>query len=167
MKTIYLTSFILYSALTLMTSGCEQQTSPNLQLRYFTSGESFYTEIKLEQGILYHTRFEDTDNRCAQWIKSTPCWTEDDLKTVSMALDPADIGNLSAVIKDSGILGIQETSLGGAKQGQRHYAQRLEIQMDGEQKHLIYRSFPGSAAKPEAFQRIETALLEYARGIPH
>ena len=137
-----------------------------LYLRYLSTGESFYTEIKLEQGILYRTQFQDTDNRCAQWVKSTPCWTEDDLKTSSIPLSREDIDNLYAVIGESGIFDIQETQLGGAKKGQRYYAQRLEIHMGEVEKHLIYQSFPGATAKPEAFKRMETALLEYARAMP-
>ena len=142
------------------------QEDHRLYLRYLTSGESFYSEIKLEQGILYHTQFQDTDNRCAQWVKSSPCWTEDDLKTTSMALSREDIDNLYDVIGESGIFDIQETQIGGAKKGQRYYAQRLEIHMGEVEKHLIYQSFPGATPKPEAFQRMETALQEYARNIP-
>lgn len=169
---------LLLSSLLILLVGCEPQDSPHkaasqtspeeqhLYLRYFTSGESFYNEIRLEQDTLYHTQFEDTENRCAQWVKSTPCWTEEDLKTTSMVLSGEDIDNLYAVIDESGILDIQETHLGGAQKGQRHYAQHLEIHVAETEKHFIYQSFPGSLPKPEAFQRMETMLLEYARGIP-
>lgn len=137
-----------------------------LYLRFFTSGESFYDEIKLEEGVLSHTYFEDTTNRCAQWVQSRPCWRQEDLKTRSAVLPTADIDNLYAVIGESGILDITETKLGGAKAGQRYYAQHLELRMGGIEKHLIYQSFPKATPKPEGFLRLETALIAYARSLP-
>ncbi|WGZ93282.1 MAG: hypothetical protein QJT81_15910 [Candidatus Thiothrix putei] len=146
-----------------------QQTLPNneFSLRFRATGESFYTEINLENGILNYTYFEDTDGRCAQWVKSTPCWQEEDLKTISLALRPEDLDNLYAVIKESGALALKRDTFGGAKAGQRHYTQILEIMLDGKEKTLVYQSFPGASPKPEAFARLETALLEYARDLPH
>ena len=84
-----------------------------------------------------------------------------------MALPNADLDNLYSVIKDSGILTLKRETFGGAKTGQRYYTQRLDVSIDGKQKQLIYQSFPGSSKKPEAFARLETALLEYARDLPH
>lgn len=146
-----------------------QQTLPSneFSLRFRATGESFYTEINLENGILNYTYFEDTDGRCAQWVKSTPCWQEEDLKTISLALRPEDLDNLYAVIKESGALSLKRDTFGGAKAGQRHYRQTLDIMLDGKEKQLVYQSFPGSSPKPEAFARLETALLEYARDLPH
>lgn len=146
-----------------------QQTLPSsdFSLRFRATGESFYTEITLANGILSYTYFEDTDGRCAQWVKSTPCWQEEDLKTISLALRPEDLDNLYAVIKESGALTLKRDTFGGAKAGQRHYRQTLDIMLDGKEKQLVYQSFPGSSPKPEAFARLETVLLEYARDLPH
>ena len=146
-----------------------QQTLPGsgLYLHFLATGESFYTEIKLANGILSYTYFEDTNGRCAQWVKSSPCWQESDLKTISMALPNEDLDNLYAVVKESGILALKRDTFGGAKAGQRHYAQRLEVGIDGTEKKLVYQSFPGASKKPEAFARLETALIEYARDLPH
>ena len=146
-----------------------QQTPPGheLALRFLATGESFYTEMKLSDGIFSYTYFEDTHGRCEKWVKSSPCWQPSDLKTISMALPNADLDNLYSVIKDSGILALKHETFGGAKTGQRYYTQRLEVSIDGKQKQLIYQSFPGSSKKPEAFARLETALLEYARDLPH
>lgn len=137
------------------------------RLRFLATGESFYTEIKLENGILSYTYFEDTDNRCAQWIQSAPCWRDSDLKTISMALKDEDLDNLYSVAKDSGVLKLSREAYGGARQGQRYYAQRLEVGLDGKRKTVVYQHFPGAAQKPEAFARLETALVEYARDLPH
>lgn len=146
-----------------------QQTLPgsDFSLRFRATGESFYTEITLANGILSYTYFEDTDGRCAQWVKSTPCWQDSDLKTISLALRPEDLDNLYAVIKESGALALKRDTFGGAKAGQRHYPQTLDIMLDGKEKQLVYQSFPGSSPKPEAFARLETVLLEYARDLPH
>ncbi|MBJ6610157.1 MAG: hypothetical protein JG718_07340 [Candidatus Thiothrix moscowensis] len=146
-----------------------QQTTPDreLYLRFLATGESFYSEITLENGILSYTYFANSNNRCAKWVQSSPCWRESDLKTISMALPKEDLDNLYAVANESGIFGIKADKIGGAKAGQRYYAQHVEARVDGKEKHLIYQSFPGSAQKPEAFHRIETALVEYARDLPH
>ncbi|OQX13183.1 MAG: hypothetical protein BWK73_13025 [Thiothrix lacustris] len=146
-----------------------QQTLPGSEfsLRFRATGESFYTEITLANGILSYTYFEDTAGRCAQWVKSTPCWQDSDLKTISLALPPEDLDNLYAVIKESGALALKRDTFGGAKAGQRHYPQTLDIMLDGKEKKLVYQSFPGSSPKPEAFARLETVLLEYARDLPH
>lgn len=154
---------------TLKIPNVAQQTLPSsdFSLRFRATGENFYTEITLANGILSYTYFEDTTERCAQWVKSTPCWQEDDLKTISLALRPEDLDNLYAVIKESGALTLKRDTFGGAKAGQRHYAQTLDIMLDGKEKQLVYQSFPGSSPKPEAFARLETVLLEYARDLPH
>ncbi|OQX06816.1 MAG: hypothetical protein BWK73_29775 [Thiothrix lacustris] len=146
-----------------------QQTTPDneLALRFLATGESFYTEIALANGILSYTYFEDTTGRCAQWVKSSPCWQQSDLKTISMALTSEDLDNLYAVVKDSGILTLKRATFGDAKAGQRHYDQRLEVSIDGTSKKLVYQHFPGASKKPEAFARLETALLAYANDLPH
>jgi|GEM_PF-1191166 len=154
---------------TLKIPNLAQQTLPSsdFSLRFRATGESFYTEITLANGILSYTYFEDTDGRCAQWVKSTPCWQAEDLKTISLALRPEDLDNLYAVIKESGALTLKRDTFGGAKAGQRHYPQTLDIMLDGKEKQLVYQSFSGSSPKPEAFARLETVLLEYARDLPH
>lgn len=154
---------------TLKIPNLAQQTLPGneFSLRFLATGESFYTEITLANGILSYTYFEDTDGRCAQWVKSTPCWQAEDLKTISLALRPEDLDNLYAVIKESGALTLKRDTFGGAKAGQRHYRQTLDIMLDGKEKQLVYQSFPGASPKPEAFARLETVLLEYARDLPH
>ncbi|MBU0654226.1 MAG: hypothetical protein KJ914_03735 [Gammaproteobacteria bacterium] len=146
----------------------QQAISDNsLYLRFLATGESFYTEITLENGILSYTYFIDEQKRCEKWVKSTPCWQESDLKTISLALPEEDLDNLYTVAKESGIFKIKPDKVGGAKQGQRYYAQNLEVRIDGKEKKLTYQSFPGSSKKPEAFHRLETALVEYARSLPH
>lgn len=142
-------------------------TDNTLYLRFLATGETFYTEIKLVNGILSYTYFVDEKKRCEKWMQSAPCWKDSDLKTISMALPDEDLDNLYTVAKESGIFSIKASKVGGAKQGQRYYAQKLEVRIDGKDKQLTYQSFPGSRKKPEAFNRLETALVEYARNLPH
>jgi hypothetical protein len=99
--------------------------------------------------------------------KSSPCWRQSDLKTISMALPNEDLDNLRAVVQDSGILALKRDTFGDAKAGQRHYDQRLEVSIDGKTKKLVYQHFPGASKKPEAFAQLETALLAYASDLPH
>lgn len=142
-------------------------TDNTLYLHFLATGESFYTEITLENGILSYTYFIDEAKRCEQWVQSTPCWRESDLKTISMALPDEDLDNLYTLARESGIFKIKADKTGGAKPGQRYYAQNLEVRIDGKSKKLIYQNFPGSGKKPEAFSMLETALVEYARDLPH
>ncbi len=142
-------------------------TDNTLYLRFLATGESFYTEITLENGILSYTYFLDEEKRCEQWVQSAPCWRESDLKTISMALPGEDLDNLYTLAKESGIFKVKADKAGGAKPGQRYYAQHLEVRIDGKTKKITYQSFPGSSKKPEAFSMLETALVEYARDLPH
>lgn len=145
-----------------------QSTTDNtLYLRFSATGESFYTEITLENGILSYTYFLDEEKRCEKWVKSTPCWRESDLKTISMALPDADLDNLYTLARESGIFKIKSDKAGSAKPGQRYYSQQMEVRIDGKIKKLTYQSFPGATQKPEAFSMLETALVEYARDLPH
>ncbi len=137
-----------------------------LFLHYHSDTETSYTDIKLEHSILTYTTFVDHDNRCAQWVQSRPCWADSDLKTRSTKLANEDVDNLYAVVGESKIFDIDADTLGGAKKDQRYYAQRLEIHMGGIEKHITYQSFPNATPKPEAFERMETALLAYARDLP-
>lgn len=138
-----------------------------LSLRFLATGETFYRELKLENGVFSYTHFDDKEKRCEQWVQSRPCWMEDDLTTVSKALSEQDIESLYATISNSGILDITESKLGGAKQGQRFYAQRLEIRMGPIEKIIIYQSFPGATPKPKPFQLMEDAMEKLVGKLPH
>ena len=146
-----------------------QQAPPqdDLYLRFLATAETYYVEIRLENGILNYTYFEDETKRCQQWVKSTPCWQQSDLKTISAALTSEELDNLFMVAKESEILQYPHDTAGGAKKGQRFYAQQLDVRIKDKTKRLVYQDFPGAKPKPEAFNRLETALLAYARDLPH
>lgn len=137
-----------------------------LYLRFLATGETFYRELKLENKMFSYTYFEDTEHRCEQWVQSRPCWMEDDLKTITQPLSAKEIESLYTAISNSGILDITESKLGGAKTGQRFYAERLEIHMGAIEKTIIYQSFPEAIPKPKAFQIMEEAMENFANKLP-
>lgn len=132
-----------------------------LYLRFLATGEAFYQEFKLENKIFTYTYFDDKEKRCIQWIQNRPCWMQDDLTSISKPLSEKEIESLYTAISNSGILDITENKLGGAKKGQRFYAQRLEIHMGHIEKLIVYQSYPGSTPKPKAFQIMEKALKKF------
>lgn len=140
-----------------------QLAAHDLHLRFWESGESFYTDITLQQGVLRYTYFVDTEQRCAQWIKSTPCWQDSDLQTLSKPLNAAELEQLYALVQSSGISQLTQTTFGGARPEQRYYAQTLEVGIDGQQHTFTYQSFPVASPKPAAFAQIEQTLRDYAQ----
>lgn len=158
---------VLFPCLLVTGVGCGgkdfQSAAHTVYLRFLESGESFYTDISLQQGVLRYTYFVDTEQRCARWIKSTPCWQDSDLQTLSKVLTAAELEQLYALVQSSGISQLTQTTFGGAQLGQRYYTQTLEVGVDGQQKTLIYQSFPGASPKPTAFAQIEAILRDYAQ----
>ena len=136
-------------------------------LRFFATGETFYTEITLEHGILSYTYFEDSQKRCTQWLKNTPCWQAEDLKTIHAPLKPTEISALQQIIESNALLNITTENMGKAQKGQRYYAQQLTIHFKNQTKNLTYQSFPNATAKPNGFAQLETALLTHAKALPH
>lgn len=145
--------------------GVEDYGDEGLYLHFLATGESFYNEIRLENGELRYTWFEDKEGRCEQWVQSAPCWRESDLQTVSKPLPDEELATLRRKVRDSGVLQLAQETFGGASQNQRYYAQKLDIRINGEERHLEYQSFPGAAAKPAGFAEVEQLLTEYVRGI--
>lgn len=145
------------------THSIQKNIENRLFLRFLATGETFYQEFKLEGQTFSYTYFDDKEKRCEQWVQSRPCWMEDDLTTVSKTLSEKEIKGLYETMRHSGVLDIAESKLGGAKKGQRFYAQRLEIRMGSSEKVIIYQNFPGASPKPKAFQLMENAMIKFAQ----
>ena len=144
---------------------CEQvpMSKEELSLHYFTNSESTYTDIKVEQGQLTYTYFEDTENRCAQWFKSTPCWTKDDLKTITTALDANTEAALRKIISEQhGLQQVATSLVSNNTSMQRAYSQKLDIRLGSFEQHLDYHSRPDAPPKPAAFEQIEQILQNSA-----
>ena len=158
-----------FTIVVLLLTACERLPMEEaLVLHYFTSTEGSYTDIKLEQGQLVYTYFEDTENRCAQWFKSTPRWTPTDLKTVSAPLDAETETNLRKLVSEQKLMETAATTLKVA-QGQasadRAYSEKLTIRLGENEQQLVYLSRPNAPPKPEFFQQIEQLLQTAAEKI--
>lgn len=133
--------------------------TPSLSIVYHITAEATYKNIEVNQGRLIYTFFEDTENRCANWVAQSPCWTDNDLQTKATALSAEEVNTLVTLIRQTDFMKLGDT-YGGAFEGIRYYAYSLKIQLSDEAKEVIYQSFPGSEAKPEAFNKLEARLHE-------
>lgn len=157
----YLPLILGFTIVSLMLTACERlPMKEDLALHYFSSSESTYTDIKLEQGQLTYTYFEDTDNRCAQWFKSTPCWTSTDLKTITAPLDADTETELRKLITEQASMNQARIALSSAEPppNERFYSEKLDIRLGTQEQQLNYRSRPDAPPKPESFQQIEQLL---------
>lgn len=167
MKAIYTALLILVLAM----AGCQPQESnpvPNntpLTLRYQASAEAMFTDIRVEDGVLSYTFFTDTDNRCAQWFKSTPCWTTDDLETLERVLEPDELEKLQTLVDSSGVLTLKGDTFGETNLRSRAYTETLTVNLDGAERVLFYRSTPEAKRKPAAFTLVENTLRDYAKAL--
>ncbi len=134
----------------------------SLMLRYQASAEAVFTDIRVEDQVLSYTFFRDKDNRCAQWFKSTPCWTTDDLKTVTRDLDATELEALAAMVDSSGILTLKGDDFGESDLRRRAYTETLTVNLNGAERVLRYRSTPEAEGKPKAFSSLEKVLRDYA-----
>lgn len=157
-----------FTIVALCLTACERLSmDEDLALHYFTSSESSYTDIKLEQGQLTYTYFEDTESRCAQWIKNTPCWTSTDLKTVTAPLDAATETELRKLVTEQKRM--EQTPVAALttepQAVERSYNEKLAIRLGTNEQQLIYRSRPEAPPKSKSFQQIEQLLQNAAEKI--
>ncbi|MFI0400241.1 MAG: hypothetical protein ACH34X_14215 [Thiolinea sp.] len=164
----YLQPTLSLTLVALSLTACERlPMNEELALHYFTSTESSYTDIKLEQGQLTYTYFEDTENRCAQWFKSTPCWTQADLKTVTAPVDAATETELRKLVTEQQLMDKAPATLTAAEPqpAERSYNEKLDIRLGTNEQQLTYHSRPDAPPKPEVFQQIEQILQTTAEKI--
>jgi hypothetical protein len=133
--------------------------TPPLSIVYHLTAEATYKNIEVNQSQLIYTFFEDTENKCTNWVAQSPCWTDNDLQTKQIALSAEEVNTLVNLIRQTDFMKLGDT-YGGASEGIRYYAYTLKVQLADEKKEVTYQSFPGSEAKPEAFDKLETRLRE-------
>lgn len=162
---------IFYSALlalVLVITACQPQESDQvsnnmpLTLRYQVSAEAMFTDIRVENGVLSYTFFTDKDSHCAQWFKSTPCWTTDDLETVEHALKSVELEKLADLVDSSGVMALEGDAFGETNLRRRAYTETLTVNWGGAERVLRYRSTPEAEGKPAAFTVLENTLRDYA-----
>jgi hypothetical protein len=126
---------------------------PTLTVTYIFTTEATFTGIEVSQDTLSYTFFDDEPNKCVQWVRQEPCWTQQDLKTENAALSPGDIQTLLALIQQVGFMELSDT-YGNAPPGQRYYPYTLEVTLGEAKKEVIYQSFPEAPPMPEAMAKI-------------
>ncbi len=164
---------VIYSALLIVIivtglTGCDPQETesmphrPPLALDYRTSAEAMYTAIRVENERLSYTFFNDSDHRCAQWFKSTPCWTENDLETRERMLTDSELAALYALVEHLRVEPLQGDTFGEKNLRKRAYTETLTIHYGQVQQQLRYRSSPQAEPKPGRFAALENRLRELA-----
>jgi hypothetical protein len=123
------------------------------------TAETAYERIEIDRARLAYTTFEDVDDRCAQWIEQSPCWSEGDLKTREAPLSEAELRDLADLIRQAGFLSLED-SYGGAQPGQRYYPHRLSVVVGATGKEVVYQSYPGAPAMPAAFKEVMDKLYD-------
>lgn len=124
---------------------------------YLYTAEATYQEIKINQSKLTFTYFEDTSNKCVNWIQQSPCWGKKDLITKEIILSEKEISDLTNLIKKTGFMDLNNT-YGGAGEYQRYYPYKLSVSIADKTKEVIYQSFPGASAMPKAFEEVKKQL---------
>jgi hypothetical protein len=138
--------------------GCVQQSAPQTQtisVRYHYTNEGSYYDALIDGSvILFKHTDTDTEEKCAQWILQSPCWTEEDLVIEKSQLTAQERDDFINLIEETGIL--QSESYYGPAQGERCYAYTLKI----SEKEITYCSRPGGPAQPEAFAKVSGKIQE-------
>jgi len=151
---------ILVLLFVIISVGCVHQKqikNENLYVSYFTSAEAMYEKIQVTDSKLSHTYFDDKNNKCANWIAQSPCWLDQELTTVERTLSQKEIDELINLINTTHFLELN-TTYGGAKEGQRYYAEVISVKINGQEKTVTYQSFPEASPPPEAFTTLRKTI---------
>lgn len=148
-------------ALVAIVVGCAQQEdipSLKLALGYHYTTEGSYLDVRLEGSEIafVHLDYDKVKEKCAQWIRQEPCWTEDDLVREEAELTRTEIDELHALVEETGVMRLDDYY--GPGEGERCYAQTLTAGY----REIVYCSAPNGPAAPEAFTRVSEKLGEMA-----
>ncbi|MBL8018323.1 MAG: hypothetical protein JNM27_01540 [Leptospirales bacterium] len=144
-------SFTLIFLSALLVVSCSSQT--RRANRIHVSYSSSTTRIVVEDSMLIVTRLEQ---EFANPVSPVPSST----KATSMqgGLTGDQITRLRNTIQKNGFLGLNATY--GAPEGQRFYPYRIELNIDGQAKSVLYRSNPAYESAPKPFSELESLLNE-------
>ncbi|MFC2156887.1 WG repeat-containing protein, partial [Acidobacteriota bacterium] len=129
----------------------------NLSIRYSMSG---IREVSIQKGHLTYSdsEYKGKDPRAA----GNP---DDYVRMGSeVPVSAAEIESLMKVIQTSGFLDLKDTY--GTSQDDRHYPVRITIESSTINKSVLYRSHPCYPV-PAAFQKVEEAILNFAKSKIH
>jgi hypothetical protein len=135
---------------------------PELSIVYLFTAETTFDKIEVKQGKLSYTYFEDVNNKCAQWIYQSPCWTEQDLQAKEASLSNSDINDLITLVLQTKFMELAN-SYGNAPPGQRYYPYSLKVKLGEVEKEVIYQSFPDAQPMPEAMEKLIDRLHELVK----
>ena len=126
---------------------------------YYYTAEATYIDIEIKQSNLTYTYFEDTENKCAEWIKQSPCWNLSDLKTNTTQLTDDEINETINTIHNAGFMSLNDT-YGVQDELQRYYTYTLSVTMGEKEKQVIFLSYPDGPTMPDAFITVRDYLVQ-------
>jgi len=132
-------------------------------LSYNFSSEASYSNIEINQSELKYTYFDDASGKCADWVRTEPCWGWDDLVTKTYSLSPDEVAKLKDLIKNSGFMGLSSDQLVGTGEQKRYYAYKISVKIGGRQKQVSCQSFPGASVMPRSFLEVKNRLNELVK----
>lgn len=129
-------------------SGASRQVN-RLQLSYNSST----LRINIEDSKILVTRIEQ---EFANPVSPIPSATRA-IRTQG-ELSQAQLDGLRKRIETSGFWKLKDAY--GAPDGQRFYPYRIDLNLDGQSKQVLYRSNPSYESAPSAFTEVESLLRE-------
>jgi hypothetical protein len=146
--------------ISLISIGVTAQKSTNqskkLLVKYHYTTEVSYYDVQIDGTKIIYTKTDDEKikERCAQWIKQSPCWTQQDLITKEAELTSKEIADFKKFIETSKVK--QLKNYYGPAQGERCYSYTLKI----DKKEIVYCSRPNGPSEPEAFTKVVEKIKE-------
>lgn len=136
----------------------EQEGDFSVIYHYTTEGTYFNAELIGSTIIYTYADSEVIKEKCAQWTLQTPCWTEQDLKTIRAQLSSNEINDLRSLVEETKIMELDKYY--GPEGGARCYSYTLKINFGGAEKEIVYCSRPDGISPLDAFVRVSGKIEE-------
>jgi len=129
---------------------------------YFHTTESTYEEVRIKNGKIYFTYFNDVKESHSQWKDQKPFWNKGDLKTKDTLLTKQDINSLSKKIDQYNFWKL-DTLIGNPSSTDHYYPFELSFKTSLKNKTVIFKSVPGGITMPAAFMKSRDELINLVR----
>lgn len=162
MESIYAAFIAILVFGAILISGCVQQTTSNeFSIGYHFTAEVSYFDAQINGSKLVYTFVypEDIKDRCGQWTRQEPCWTQNDLKTGEARLTETEISGLVNTIREMKVMELDDY-YGPENQAARCYPYILSIKLDSSEKQITYCSSPDGPSAPESFKKVGEMIKE-------
>ena len=143
----------------------------SFQLYYYSSAEVASEKIQIDGNKLTH-EYLDTNKvaeKCVNWVKQSPCWTEEDLIKKSKRLTLTEMNSLYETIIQYSFFDLNEyygpTNEDGTKANARCYSHELNISFKTNEKDTIFCDRPvppESGPMPTPFRKVLEKIQELA-----